>query len=582
MARQRALRAEVVLRVHEALAKILLPDAVHEDARRQRVRFVHQPAREVEAVRLTVGGGLERMQRTGEMRLHVAAVAGEVALDLEESATRLGGLAHHHRGVHLGFLGAELLDDRLMRLVLRRVLHERRDHHELLRIRALRGRRVENLAPELRHRLTLLRRHAAFPRQLAVHDARVLLKQVRDVAGHLRLDVRRALRLVGRSERQVRLVLIVQHRVEAEVFLLRDGVEFVVVAVRARDGQAQPRVARRRHAVHDRLDAELLLVYPALLVDLRVAMEARRNFLLHRRVGQHVARELFDGELVEGQIPVQRGDDPVAVTPDAARRVNAVAVRVRVTRHVQPPATPALAVVRRRQQPVHKLLVSIRRLVIHERVHLGGHRRQAKQVQREPANQRDAVGLERGRELLLREPGADERINRILDSGFWILDSRHHRPLRRNKRPMHLAPRLFIRRSLRALVNPPAHQRDLRVGQRRLLVWHPRDVLVRAGDDLHQQAVGRLAGLDGRAVLAALQCEGRRVEPEAVLGLRRAVALVTMLGEQRLDLLHVIHRRGGESSDGRGDCSDDGDKLHAMQWCKNTLFRLVEQKEIRR
>ena len=291
------------------------------------------------------------------------------------------------------------------------MLHERRDHHELLRVRALRGRRVENLAPELRHRLTLLRRHAAFPRQLPPDDARVLPENVANVARHLRLDVRHALRLVRRSEREVRLVLVVQHRVEAEVFLLRDGVELVVVAVRARDGQAQPRVARRRHAVHDGLDAELLLVDPALLVDLRVAMKAGGNFLLHRRVGQHVAGELLDGELVEGQVTVQRGDDPIAVAPDAARRIDAVAVRVRVTRHVQPPTAPPLAVVRRRQQPLDEFLISIRRLVVHKRIHLGGRRRQAEQVQREPANQRDAVGLGRGRELLEHETRADEGVD---------------------------------------------------------------------------------------------------------------------------------------------------------------------------
>ena len=140
---------------------------------------------------------------------------------------------------------------------------------------------------------------------------------------------------------------------------------------------------------------------------------------------------------------------------------------------------------------------------------------------------------------------------------------------------MHLAPRHLIRRSLRALVNPPAHQRDLRVRQRRLLVRHLRDVLVRAGDDLHQQAVRRLAGPDGRTALPALDRERGGVEPEAVLGLRRAVALVTMLREERLNFLHVIHRRGGVGGGGHGDCPDGGDKLHAMQWRENTLFRLA-------
>ena len=55
---QPALAAEILLRRDEAAAEVHAPDAVHDDARGERVRAVRQPAREAEAVaRLVRGNG---------------------------------------------------------------------------------------------------------------------------------------------------------------------------------------------------------------------------------------------------------------------------------------------------------------------------------------------------------------------------------------------------------------------------------------------------------------------------------------------------------------------------------------------
>jgi hypothetical protein len=78
------------------------------------------------------------------------------------------------------------------------------------------------------------------------------------------------------------LVLVVQEGEELVVLLLLDGIELVVVALRAADGEAEPDGAGRRHAVEDAVDAELLLVDAALLIDLRVAMEAGGDLLRSR------------------------------------------------------------------------------------------------------------------------------------------------------------------------------------------------------------------------------------------------------------------------------------------------------------
>src|SRR5437870_1356349 len=50
-----ALRAEIILRLHDAPAKILLPNAVHDDPRRQRIVRGDNPTRQIEAVPLSDG-----------------------------------------------------------------------------------------------------------------------------------------------------------------------------------------------------------------------------------------------------------------------------------------------------------------------------------------------------------------------------------------------------------------------------------------------------------------------------------------------------------------------------------------------
>ena len=75
-------------------------------------------------------------------------------------------------------------------------------------------------------------------------------------------------------------------------------------------------------------------------------MEAGGDPLVLGGVGEHVAGDLLDGELVEGHVAVERVDDPVAVFPDFAAIVLFVAVGIGVARQIQPRAGPALAEVR--------------------------------------------------------------------------------------------------------------------------------------------------------------------------------------------------------------------------------------------
>jgi hypothetical protein len=115
---------------------------------------------------------------------------------------------------------------------------------------------------------------------------------------------------------------VVEDRKEPVVILLGDRVELVVVALGARDGEAEKGGAVGVDTVEHGLDAELLGVDATLLVDLGVAIEAGGDALGDRCVGEEVAGELFDRELIVGQVAIEGGDDPVAIFPNLARGID--------------------------------------------------------------------------------------------------------------------------------------------------------------------------------------------------------------------------------------------------------------------
>src|SRR5207249_199321 len=125
---------------------------------------------------------------------------------------------------------------------------------------------------------------------------------------------------------------------------LANRIELVVVALAATDRQAEPYGAGGVDAVNHRLDAELLDVDAAFLIDERVAVEARGDLLVERRVRQQIAGELLDCELVERQILVEGVDHPVAVLPNGAWPVDGEAVGVGVAGKVEPMASHPFAV----------------------------------------------------------------------------------------------------------------------------------------------------------------------------------------------------------------------------------------------
>ena len=68
---------------------------------------------------------------------------------------------------------------------------------------------------------------------------------------------------------------------------------------------------------------------------------------------QDVAGDLVADELVIGHVAVERGDDPVAIPPRMGQRmIGVLAGGVGIAHQVEPVPSPALAVMRRGEQPI--------------------------------------------------------------------------------------------------------------------------------------------------------------------------------------------------------------------------------------
>ena len=142
---------------------------------------------------------------------------------------------------------------------------------------------------------------------------------------------------------------VVEVRHDLVELLLRDRVELVVVAAGAPQGQAHPDGAGGRHPVDAVLGEELVDHDAALAVQAVVAVERGGDALVEGGAGQHVARKLLDGELVERHVVVVGVDDPVAPAPHRPLAVGLIAVGVGVAGGVEPLDGHPLAVARRRQ-----------------------------------------------------------------------------------------------------------------------------------------------------------------------------------------------------------------------------------------
>src|SRR6185295_5035767 len=106
-------------------------------------------------------------------------------------------------------------------------------------------------------------------------------------------------------------------------------------------------------------------------------------------------------------------NDVIPIRPGTISQVvGLVALTLSKTRHVQPVATPAFAIVRGGQQPIDQLLVRIDALILEERFHFFGRGRQPEQVKRRASDERSTVGGRGGLKSFIFQLVKNKTVNR--------------------------------------------------------------------------------------------------------------------------------------------------------------------------
>ena len=197
----------------------------------------------------------------------------------------------------------------------------------------------------------------------------------------------------------------------------------MVVAARAGNGLAEKRLGDNIKLLVDHINALLLLV--GLGEHLRSEREQskRGNAAARARIvfggrfgglGQEVARELLNNEVVEGQVAVEGVDHIVAVVIRIGEGdIFVDAVGVGVARDIEPMPAPALAVHLRLEHRVDAALVGVRPLIAQEIVDIFGRGRHANEVERRAAQKSAAIGFGRGREAFALKSGENEAVDLV-------------------------------------------------------------------------------------------------------------------------------------------------------------------------
>ena len=363
----------------------------------------------------------------------------------------------------------------------------------------------------------------------------------------LRFGERSCIAFAGGS--RLHIVRVIEERHHLVELLLREGVEFVVVALGAANGGAEEGGADGCRAVNLDVPVVLFGVHTAFRIKHRVSEEAGGDLLLLGGVRQHVTRNLLEGELVERHVAIQCLDDPVAIRPHGAARVFFVAVGVCVPRQIQPHTSPAFAVVVGGEQAIHHSLVRIGAHIFRESVHLSGRWRQANQVEIQAAQECVPGSFGGGRQALFRQTVCHEVVDGVAPCRDYSLRRRQIRPV-------------FLTGGgigpFGALIHPLANLRDLVGRQRRHTHRHP-CLAALSCQTLHQVAV-RSFTRSNRA-----RCQRTHIQTKAAGGTVPAVAAVAGFLQHRLDVLDEIHGYLSGECQAAGECQDRELHSHCIE-----------------
>ena len=281
--------------------------------------------------------------------------------------------------------------------------------------------------------------------------------------------------LLGGIDPRLGFVGVVQEGEQPVVLGVGDRVELVGMTLGALDGQPEHRLANAVEAIEHLRHAELLGHDGPFFVDHAVAEEAGGDQLILRGMGQEVAGDLLDQELVVGHVGVVSPHDPIAPDPLLAGQVFLVAVGVGVTGGVEPVPGPFFTIALARQQ----LLQGGSKPIPLEFGQLFGAGRKTNHIEVETPAEGRVVGGRRGLQSTLTQSRADEGVDGVRGP---LGDERL---LDRLKRPM---PSIVS-----PLLHPAAQQLDLG-GSERILLGRGRHHLagIGGGDPADQLTGGRL------------------------------------------------------------------------------------------
>ena len=347
---------------------------------------------------------------------------------------------------------------------------------------------------------------------------------------------------------------------ESVVIPCGDGVELVVVAAGAGNGQPLKRLAERVDLVLDHLrlfEGDVGgrgrdLHHPLAAGAENGLVDSEHGIVPGR---QEITGQMLGKKAIVGHVGVHRPDDVIAIPPGVGDRIVAdIAAGLAEPHQVEPVFGPVLAERRALEQFVYELGRGIGTRVVHKLRHLLGRGRQADERDLQPADERGAVGRRRGLESAgdyffeqeaidrLGEPRPMRRVGRERHLRHGNRGDRLPRPVRTPRgelrRPRLTAGRLRCRRRIgqagQAVLDPLLEIGDHRVGQ---LVGALRHLPVfdLMADQPQEQAGGGLLLVDEPAAFATRVEPHAGVEPQAPFRRIAGMAFVTVLDEHRPD-----------------------------------------------
>ena len=162
----------------------------------------------------------------------------------------------------------------------------------------------------------------------------------------------------------------VKERIHPVVFLMRDRVKLVRMALRASDCQPEPDRTGGVHSINQGFVTKLIGFHTTFFVDHRIPMKCRSDSLRRGGVRKQIARKLFNRKLIEWHVAIDCCNNPVSIGPHDAWTIYRVAIGVCIPCLIEPMSSPAFPIMRALQQSIDEIIPRVRRIIVDKRVGL--------------------------------------------------------------------------------------------------------------------------------------------------------------------------------------------------------------------